>query len=114
MEPATEAGADADEAAPDALAARAAAVIEKFRCTGCHIVDGGTGDEDPVDYTGPPLWREGHDELPPFRELYTRAYFRRKVGDPVGLWSETQMIYTPRRLKPTPEELEILERWFFD
>jgi ubiquinol-cytochrome c reductase cytochrome b subunit len=95
------------------LAARTGAVLEKFKCGGCHIIDGGTGEEDPVNYTGPPLWRQAHEGVPAFRELYTREYFRRKVGDPVGFWSETQMIYTPRRLKPTDEELDLLERWFF-
>ena len=39
--------------------------------------------------------------------------FRLKVGDPLAFWSETGMVYRPRKLKPTPEQLALLEAWFF-
>jgi hypothetical protein len=78
-------------------------VIGKFRCTKCHVIDGeGEGGE-----TGPPLDRSR------FPELYTRRYFRLKVGDPLAFWPETGMVYKPRSLKPTEQELDALERWFF-
>jgi hypothetical protein len=79
------------------------------------VIDG----SEPKDDTGPPLDRAAKGDRPAFRELYTREYFRRKVGDPRKYWPPTEtnpgtsMNYTPMRLKPTPDELAALERWFF-
>jgi ubiquinol-cytochrome c reductase cytochrome b subunit len=98
-----------EPAATGGLDERAAQVMEKFRCRSCHVIDGGESDQE----TGPPLTRRASADLPAFRALYAREFFRRKVGDPKKLWPETSMRYTPKRLKPTPEELAILERWFF-
>ncbi|MHC4972605.1 MAG: cytochrome b [Planctomycetota bacterium] len=101
--PETEPGAAGD------LEAQAAQVMEKFKCASCHVIDGGESDQE----TGPPLTRRATADLPAFGALYRREFFRRKVGDPKGFWAETSMRYTPKRLKPTPEELAVLERWFF-
>lgn len=98
----------AEEPAPPPAAsggdAAARAVIAKFRCTKCHTID---GDEEGGE-TGPPLDRSR------FQGLYTRRFFRLKVGDPLGFWPETGMVYQPRSRKPTEEELDALERFFFD
>ncbi len=91
------------------LDARAAQVMEKFKCRSCHVIDGGDSDQE----SGPPLTRRATTDLPAFGALYRREFFRRKVGDPKKLWPETSMRYTPKRLEPTPEEVAILERWFF-
>jgi ubiquinol-cytochrome c reductase cytochrome b subunit len=96
-------------AATGDLDARAAQVMEKFKCSSCHVIDGGESDQE----TGPPLTRRATADLPAFGALYQREFFLRKVGDPKRFWAETSMRYTPKRLKPTPEELAILERWFF-
>ena len=96
-------------AATGDLAAQAAQVMEKFKCASCHVIDGGESEQE----TGPPLTRRATADLPAFGALYQREFFRRKVGDPKKFWEETSMRYTPKRLKPTPEELAILERWFF-
>jgi quinol-cytochrome oxidoreductase complex cytochrome b subunit len=84
------------------LEARAAPVLKRFRCATCHAIDGAESDG-----SGPPLDR-GRSA-----ELYTREFFRLKVGDPLAFWSETGMAYRPRKLKPTAEQLAILEAWFF-
>mgnify|MGYP002624123246 CR=1 FL=1 len=95
---------------PDAdLDDRAAPVLEKFRCATCHRIDGAESEQD----TGPPLWRKATSDRPSFGALYTRPFFRAKVGDPRAFWADTGMYYTPRRLKPTPEELDLMERWFY-
>jgi ubiquinol-cytochrome c reductase cytochrome b subunit len=106
--------AAASEPAPAAPAAgdldgRAAQVLEKFKCRSCHVIDGGESDQE----SGPPLTRRATADLPAFGALYQREFFRRKVGDPKKFWAETSMRYTPKRLKPTPDELAVLERWFF-
>ena len=41
-----------------------------------------------------------------------RKFFRLKVSDPRAFWPDTGMHYTPKRLKPTPEEFAALKRWF--
>lgn len=91
------------------LDTRAAQIMEKFKCRSCHVIDGGESDQE----TGPPLTRRATADLPAFGALYRREFFRRKVADPKKLWPETSMRYTPKRLKPTPEEIAVLERWFF-
>lgn len=91
---------------PSAARARdekAAEVVRLFRCAGCHVIDGDPKGGD----AGPPLQRAEA------RALYTEAYFRRKVGDPLAFWEATGMLYTPKSRKPTPEQLDILTRWFF-
>lgn len=103
----------AEEAAPaplpealaegETLEERARAVMQKFKCAGCHVIDG----DDSGGTTGPALSREG------FGELYTEKFFRLKVGDPVAFWPETGMRYSPPKRKPTPQELDALVRWFF-
>ncbi|MGQ0614391.1 MAG: cytochrome b N-terminal domain-containing protein [Planctomycetaceae bacterium] len=101
----------AEPAAPDLpagledgdLEERAREVMLRFKCAGCHIIDGEEGGGE----SGPPLDREG------FAELYTEHYFRKKVADPIAFWDATGMRYSPARLKPTPEELETLARWFY-
>ena len=70
----------------------------------CHQI---AGDEDGGE-DGPPLPR-GKE----FGELYTRTFFRRKVGDPVAFWADTEMTY-PKNRKPTAEELRLLERYFYE
>ena len=70
------------------------------------------GAESPDD-TGPPLHRVAADDHPAVKDLFTRQFFRLKVGDPRKYWDGTSMNYTPPRLKPTPEELRALELWFF-
>ena len=107
-EPAAE-PADTGAGAAGDLEARAAAVREKFKCASCHIIDGAESDQE----AGPPLMRAGRADLPPFKDVYTRRFFRLKVGDPRKFWSDTGMNYTPKRLKPTADELDLLERWFF-
>ena len=105
--------APADEAAAQegpATRTAAAAIMEKFKCAKCHVIDDGESEEE----SGPPLIRGGADIRPPFGVLYTREYFRLKVSNPRKMWPDTGMYYTPKRLKPTPEELAILEKWFFD
>ena len=77
--------------------------LRRFRCAQCHQIDGDLdGGED-----GPPLPR--HEE---FAALYTREYFRRKVGDPEGFWPDTGMTY-PRNRKPSEEELGLLAEYFY-
>lgn len=85
-------------------------VMEKFQCARCHRVDGAES----VDDTGPPLNRRATADHPAVRDLFTREFFRRKVGDPRKYWDGTSMNYTPTRLKPTAGELTALERWFFE
>jgi quinol-cytochrome oxidoreductase complex cytochrome b subunit len=93
-----------EPALPDvSLDERAREVMRSFRCANCHVIDGNPS----VDESGPPLDRAG------FPELYTKEFFRRKVGDPRAFWPDTNMLYTPKSKKPTPGELEILVRWFF-
>ncbi len=82
---------------------RAQVVMLKFKCAGCHRIDGDEGGGE----SGPPLDRQG------FADLYTELYFRRKVADPIAFWDATGMRYSPARLKPTQEELETLVRWFY-
>jgi hypothetical protein len=101
--PAAEPAAPAVPAERGDLTSRAAAALERFQCAGCHRIDGDANGGD----QGPPLDRDG------FEELYTREFFRRKVGDPVGFWSDTNMRYTPMRLKPSAQELQALEWWFY-
>ena len=97
-----EEGASAAQPDAAALEEQAAAVLKRFRCATCHAIDGAESDG-----SGPPLDRAR------FAEMYTRTYFRLKVGDPLTFWPETGMVYRPRRLKPTEEQLAVLERWFF-
>lgn len=87
----------------ETLEERARAVMDKFKCAGCHVIDG----KESGDATGPALAREG------FAELYTERFFRLKVGDPVAFWPDTGMRYSPPKRKPTREELDVLVRWFF-
>jgi ubiquinol-cytochrome c reductase cytochrome b subunit len=108
--------AEAAEPGPTSVAAPAGdldaqvgAVLEKYRCTSCHSIDGGEAEDE----TGPPLHRRGAGDKPPFATLYTRELFRRKVADPKRFWPDSGMYYTPKRRKPTAEELALLERWFF-
>lgn len=84
-------------------------VLEKFECAKCHVIDGNESSED----SGPPLYRDGTDYKPPFPELYSRVFFRLKVADPKKFWDFTGMHYRNKRLKPSPEELDLLERWFY-
>ena len=88
---------------PADFEARVQAVLDRFKCGKCHRIDGDAESED----TAPRLSRDESFKL------YTREYFRRKVGDPLAFWPDTQMVYSPRRLKPTPKQLDDLERWFF-
>ncbi len=92
------------------ISGKVAAVFKRFRCGECHMID---DDEDGGD-SGPALYRQGTDKLPPFRELYTRPYFRLKVGDPAGLWPDGGMTYRKRAGLPTKQQLDLLEHWFFD
>ena len=78
--------------------------LRRFRCANCHQI---AGDEDGGE-DGPPLPRGAE-----FGELYTRTFFRRKVGDPVAFWADTEMTY-PKKRKPTAEELKLLEAYFYD
>jgi len=106
VEPETSAGAKSQpQAQPEtkSLEQRAQAVLTRFQCGSCHSIDGDLES----DATGPPLNRKG------FAKLYTRTYFRLRVGDPLAFWHDTQMNYTPRRRKPTKEQLDLLEAWFF-
>ncbi len=102
--PEAEPPAPADTPTPDVQA-----VMERFQCARCHSIDGAESADD----LGPPLRRVAGDDRPAVRDLFTREFFRRKVGDPLKYWDATSMNYTPKRLKPTPEELLALERWFF-
>jgi ubiquinol-cytochrome c reductase cytochrome b subunit len=86
-----------------------AKVMEKFQCARCHSIDGAESADD----TGPPLNLIATGDHPAVRDLFTREFFRRKVGDPRKYWDDTSMNYTPLRLKPTAEELAALERWFY-
>jgi len=80
-----------------------ARTLRRFRCVSCHRIAGDPdGGED-----GPPLPR-GEE----FAELYTRTFFRAKVGDPQAFWADTGMVY-PRNRKPDAEQLALLERYFF-
>jgi ubiquinol-cytochrome c reductase cytochrome b subunit len=97
--------APADTPTPDA-----GVVMEKFQCARCHRIDG----LDSPDDTGPPINRTATADRPAVKDLFTREFFRRKVGDPRKYWETTSMNYTPMRLKPTPEELAALEAWFYD
>jgi len=81
-----------------------AKTLQRFRCLRCHTV---AGDEDGGE-EGPPLPRGKA-----FAELYRRTYFRLKVADPKAFWADTGMTY-PKNRKPTPEELALLERYFYD
>ena len=77
--------------------------LRRFRCARCHVIaDDPDGGED-----GPPL-PLGKD----FGELYTRRFFRLKVADPAEFWADTGMNY-PKNRKPTPDELAMLEKYFF-
>jgi quinol-cytochrome oxidoreductase complex cytochrome b subunit len=97
--------APADTPTPDALA-----VMGKFKCARCHRIDGAESPDD----TGPPINRVAAADRPAVKDLFTREFFRRKVGDPRKYWESTSMNYTPPRLKPTAKELAALEAWFFD
>ncbi|HEX5136880.1 MAG TPA: cytochrome b N-terminal domain-containing protein [Planctomycetota bacterium] len=101
------AGPPATAAAP---AADVPAILRKFQCARCHSIDGAASADD----TGPPINRTAAADHPAVKDLFTREFFRRKVGDPRKYWDLTSMNYTPTRLKPTPEELAALEAWFFD
>jgi ubiquinol-cytochrome c reductase cytochrome b subunit len=101
-EPATAAEADPAPAAEGTLEEQALAVMAKAKCANCHVVDGRDGGD-----LGPPLERTG------FSELYRERFFRLKVSDPVAFWKDTAMVYKPRSRTPTPEEVEILVRYFF-
>jgi len=82
---------------------RLSKTLRRFRCVRCHVIaDDPDGGED-----GPPLplGRE-------FGELYTRRFFREKVADPREFWADSGMTY-PKDRKPTPEELAMLEKYFF-
>lgn len=85
-------------------------IMEKFQCARCHRIDGAESPDD----TGPPINRAAAADRPAVNELFTREFFRRKVGDPRKYWDQTSMNYTPMRLKPTPAELAALEAWFYD
>ncbi len=101
-------GADSDA---ETLNAAASTILRKFKCASCHVIDNA---EDGGD-SGPMLWRFGNkDGIPKFGDLYTRAYFRAKVGDPEKFWPDTGMVYAKRAGPMTPEKLATLERWFFD
>jgi hypothetical protein len=89
-------------------------VMRTFRCRNCHVIDG-EGDE-----TGPALFRDGTATLPPFRELYARAFFRRKIADPQGFWKSTigdeslsVMTYPKRAGLPSEADVAALEKWFY-
>ena len=101
-----------DDTDNEALDAAVAPLIKRFRCAKCHIID---GDEEGGD-SGPVLWRFGDAEskLPTFEALYTREFFRLKVGDPEDYWPDTGMVYPKRAGKMTPEQLATLEAWFYD
>jgi len=99
----------------DDFDARAEAVMKKFKCRTCHSID---GDED-SDASGPPLYREATGDRPAFSELYTRTFFRLKVGNPGHFWEDPEydissMRYPKRAKLPSKEQLATLERWFFD
>jgi hypothetical protein len=83
--------------------------MEKFQCARCHRIDGADSPDD----LGPPINRFATADRPAVRDLFTREFFRRKVGDPRKYWEMTSMNYTPMRLKPTPQELAALVRWFY-
>jgi len=77
--------------------------LRRFRCAKCHVIHGDPdGGED-----GPPLPLGAE-----FAELYSRKYFAKKVSDPVAFWADTGMTY-PKKRKPTPEEMEVLARYFY-
>ncbi len=97
--------APADTPAPDVPR-----IMERFQCARCHRIDGAESADD----LGPPINRVAAPDRPAVRDLFTREYFRRKVGDPRKYWEGTSMNYTPIRLKPTPQELAALEAWFYD
>jgi quinol-cytochrome oxidoreductase complex cytochrome b subunit len=78
--------------------------LRRFRCVSCHQI---AGDEDGGE-DGPPLPRGAE-----FEELYTRTFFRRKVGDPQAFWADTEMSY-PKNRKPDADELKLLERYFYE
>jgi len=99
-----------DGLSPEEFEEQAHKVIKRFRCTRCHTID---GDPDTGDGTSPPLDRDGRDGVPPFGDIYSRAFFRLKVADPIRFWSDTGMSYTPKSRKPTPDQLDVLERFFF-
>ncbi len=86
------------------LGEKVAKTLRRFRCASCHQV---AGDEDGGE-DGPPLPRGAE-----FEELYTRTFFRRKVGDPKAFWADSEMEY-PKNRKPDADELKLLERYFFD
>jgi quinol-cytochrome oxidoreductase complex cytochrome b subunit len=104
--------AEHDEPAPEAPAPETlspelqetlAKTLRRYRCVTCHRIAGDPdGGED-----GPPLPR-GEE----FARLYTRPFFRVKVGDPKAFWPDTGMTY-PRNRKPTADELNLLERYFY-
>ena len=105
MTDSAETPAPADTPTPDV-----AAVMERFQCARCHRIDGAESADD----LGPPLNRVATGGHPAVGDLFTREFFRRKVGDPRKYWDGTSMNYTPIRLRPAPEELAALEAWFFD
>ncbi|MCK6461304.1 MAG: cytochrome b N-terminal domain-containing protein [Planctomycetes bacterium] len=96
--------APADTPAPDVPR-----IMERFQCARCHRIDG----KESADDMGPPINRIAAPDRPAVKDLFTREYFRRKVGDPRKYWEGTSMNYTPIRLKPTPAELLALEAWFY-
>ncbi|MHC4954272.1 MAG: cytochrome b N-terminal domain-containing protein [Planctomycetota bacterium] len=77
--------------------------LRRFRCANCHVIN---EDEDGGE-DGPPL-PLGEE----FAELYTRKFFRQKVADPKKFWADTGMTY-PKNRKPSPDELAMLERYFY-
>jgi len=110
-EPARELPAETEpEKAQDGDVPGVEPIFETFRCRKCHIID---DDPDGGD-SGPPLHRRGTRDLPSFDELYTRAFFRRKVADPEALWADTGMYYPKRAGLPTADQVAALERWFFE
>ena len=102
--------ATAATAASAGLEDRAAAVLRRYRCSKCHAIDGDEGGSD----LGPPLWRDGARNRPPFRTLYSREYFRLRVSNPRAFWPDTGMVYPKDAGNPSKEDLETLEQWFYD
>ena len=95
----TEAGEPTDAGGAEAQAV----ALLQAKCTRCHSIAG--VEEENID--GPPLRRDV------FSQLYTKKFFRLKVKDPVKFWEETSMRYTPKRWKPSDEQIELLVKYFF-
>ena len=82
--------------------AQAVALLQG-KCTRCHSIAG----VEEENTAGPLLNRDV------FSQLYTKRFFRLKVKDPVKFFEETGMRYTPKRWKPSDEQVELLVKFFF-